>query len=130
METPGPKSCSIQTPNECQAAVVIVDTASLALTAHAISSGQLHATCGMSFLISSSRYFSRLWPMMLINGHCALLLKKCAQILRTPRLSEADPWSFWRSVSSAKSTTSYASSTTQRTQCSILSSLSVVFLSG
>ena len=33
-----------------------------------------------------SRYLSRLSPMMLMNGHCVLLLKKCAHIFKTARL--------------------------------------------
>lgn len=83
----------------------------------------------MLFRMSSSRYFSKLFPIIFINGHCALLLKKCAQILRTARLSEAGSRSVcWSDSSSSKSTTSYASSTMHRTQCKILSSLSVHFL--
>ena len=37
------------------------------------------------WLTSMMRYFSRLIPMMLMNGHCVLLEKKCAQICNTPR---------------------------------------------
>jgi hypothetical protein len=38
------------------------------------------------------RYFSRLLPMMLINGHCVLLEKKCAQICNTPKPRCAGSW--------------------------------------
>ena len=78
-----------------------------------------------SFHRSMSEYFFRPWPMMLMNGHCRLLVKKCVHICNTPRLRLLGACTSFASVHGvSKSTVAYASSTMHLTQCRILSSLS------
>lgn len=77
------------------------------------------------FSMSSLRYLSMLSPIMLIKRHWVLLLKKCAHMFRTAKLSIAGL------VSTAgvkfvvsSSTTAHASWTMRRIQWRIRSSLS------
>lgn len=107
----------------------------------------LHEALNLACM-SISRYSCRLLPIMLMNGHCVLPLKKCAQM----RSTESARWdgraaAWWcakgcwgadvpmvvtarsagatpSSSSSSKSTTAQASSTMYRTQWRMRSSLS------